>query len=674
MALVPHKITALAESDAQGTDGKNIVAGAVVSLFDTNGTAVTLFDDENGTNGSTAKQTDATGQVVVYVTAGEYDEEVNGSIKRKVTIGGSSPIEAPTFSGLENLRPFKVGQAFICQERANAKYILQPSGYVALPGDVTFANGRVGALQVDDAPYVEHFGGVSSQSLGGADSAFDNKDVFANVIGWCQSSNYSGEIQLGSGYYRTTEPLDFEFIALIKGCGKAESYIHADHLLGPAVRFRSSSSGVVDCGVTASATRRAKAYLYGDTNFGILYEVDDVPEVSSGRNLYSVLQRAYVYGHPDGLVHVVGGAYTGSMKDFELSTTNGHAISFDRGEATGRTNLITGIISGVCNIMNGRISNAAGHAIACGSDTNAFSTPCLRVVMDNLEGGNNATNKSILYYDAPVFLRGSNYSYINSGIDVHGGASVYVAGRNIHLNNNRMLGEYDKGYVIGTYDELPTNGVFINGMSVINPLVAMDPLIEVTLPAGETVEAKNIFVWQGEDANVTSLIGTDATMGSGDYRRVPLLYVNGKRPDSIKSADQTVNNSTTFQDDDDLKVWVSPSEKLSFEFQVEYSGDAAADIKMQPVCGTASAIRFSPSDSSIKVGTGDTATIQGVSTGALTYGASAGARIATISGFVENGATAGWLKLQWAQLTADASDTKVLSGLSKLTVTERKKI
>lgn len=106
MALVPHKITALAESDAQGTNGSNIVAGAVVSLYDTNGTAVTLFDDAGGSNGSTTKQTDTTGQVVVWVTAGEYDEEVNGSVKRRVSIGSK---ELTTEQLIDSVRNYQAG-------------------------------------------------------------------------------------------------------------------------------------------------------------------------------------------------------------------------------------------------------------------------------------------------------------------------------------------------------------------------------------------------------------------------------------------------------------------------------------------------------------------------------------------------------------------------------------
>lgn len=147
MALVPHKITALAESDADGTDGKNIVAGAVVSLFDSSGAAVTLFDDENGNNGSTAKQTDASGQVVVWVTAGEYEESVNGSAQRAVTIGGRTITSYANTASLENSRPTQTGQRAENRERANAQYALTESGYTAKTGDIIAANGRVWELQ-----------------------------------------------------------------------------------------------------------------------------------------------------------------------------------------------------------------------------------------------------------------------------------------------------------------------------------------------------------------------------------------------------------------------------------------------------------------------------------------------------------------------------------------------
>ncbi len=146
MALVPYTITALAESDAQGTDGKNIVAGAVCSMYSQpSDTVVTLYDDAAGSNGSTSKVTGANGQVVVYVEQGRYRVNVNAS-DSFVTVSSDVPIDVDTFANLAASSPVQDGQRFICQERANANYILQPSGYTALAGDVTFANGRVGAL------------------------------------------------------------------------------------------------------------------------------------------------------------------------------------------------------------------------------------------------------------------------------------------------------------------------------------------------------------------------------------------------------------------------------------------------------------------------------------------------------------------------------------------------
>jgi hypothetical protein len=52
-----------------------------------------------------------------------------------------------TFTALTLLSPTE-GEVFVCVERANAEYIVQASGYTALAGDVTFANGLHGALQI----------------------------------------------------------------------------------------------------------------------------------------------------------------------------------------------------------------------------------------------------------------------------------------------------------------------------------------------------------------------------------------------------------------------------------------------------------------------------------------------------------------------------------------------
>jgi hypothetical protein len=91
MALVPYTVTALAESDAEGTSGKNIVAGAVVIFYD-GGVPQTLYDNAAGLNPDTAKATDSTGQVTIYIEQGVYDVEVNGGTQRGVSVSGNDSL------------------------------------------------------------------------------------------------------------------------------------------------------------------------------------------------------------------------------------------------------------------------------------------------------------------------------------------------------------------------------------------------------------------------------------------------------------------------------------------------------------------------------------------------------------------------------------------------------
>ena len=86
MILVPYTVTALAESDAVGTEGKNIVVGAVVTLQTPSGGVVTMFDNAAGDNGSTAKTTGSKGFVVVFVEAGEYQLFINGNARGRVVV------------------------------------------------------------------------------------------------------------------------------------------------------------------------------------------------------------------------------------------------------------------------------------------------------------------------------------------------------------------------------------------------------------------------------------------------------------------------------------------------------------------------------------------------------------------------------------------------------------
>lgn len=78
MILMPYTVTALAESDAQGTSGKNIVENATITLETLAGASVTMYDDINATNPETTKYTNTNGYKIIWIESGSYKLYVNG--------------------------------------------------------------------------------------------------------------------------------------------------------------------------------------------------------------------------------------------------------------------------------------------------------------------------------------------------------------------------------------------------------------------------------------------------------------------------------------------------------------------------------------------------------------------------------------------------------------------
>jgi hypothetical protein len=140
-----------------------------------------------------------------------------------------------------------------------------------------------------------------------------------------------------------------------------------------------------------------------------------------------------------------------------------------------------------------------------------------------------------------------------------------------------------------------------------------------------------------------------------------------------KESAETVNSAgtgSTLQDDDDLKLTLNANEKLQFRAVIIYDGDSTADIKFAFTIPSGASIKWGPS-SGVKYGTGGTVEAQElVAAGgsAIEFGATAAGRAAELVGEVICGATAGELQLQWAQVTPDANDTRVL-GQSTLSAT-----
>lgn len=91
-------------------------------------------------------------------------------------------IEVATFAALEALEPEEEGLVFICQERENAKYILQDNSYVALAGDVTFSNGRIASLQIGGTVLTGWFGNIADAVARGRDILVTDNYTVSSVL------------------------------------------------------------------------------------------------------------------------------------------------------------------------------------------------------------------------------------------------------------------------------------------------------------------------------------------------------------------------------------------------------------------------------------------------------------------------------------------------------------
>jgi hypothetical protein len=97
-------------------------------------------------------------------------------------VGGNSVVSYPDTASLQTSRPTKTGQRAENRERANAQYILAPSGYTAKPGDIVAANGRVWELQVDDKALSGWFASLSDAVARGRDILVTQDYTVSNVL------------------------------------------------------------------------------------------------------------------------------------------------------------------------------------------------------------------------------------------------------------------------------------------------------------------------------------------------------------------------------------------------------------------------------------------------------------------------------------------------------------
>lgn len=162
-----------------------------------------------------------------------------------------------------------------------------------------------------------------------------------------------------------------------------------------------------------------------------------------------------------------------------------------------------------------------------------------------------------------------------------------------------------------------------------------------TVPTQLSVGSDNTFL-EADSSESTGLKWTSGTLGTI----------------ARKSADETVNASTTMQNDDALLFAVGTNETWMATLFLTYDSGTTPDIKVTWALPAGATGRHA--SNVVNVGNVDDY-VTGDATGTLSMaGGGAGVkRSALINIQIRTGGTSGNVQLQWAQNTSDASDTKV---------------
>lgn len=156
----------------------------------------------------------------------------------------------------------------------------------------------------------------------------------------------------------------------------------------------------------------------------------------------------------------------------------------------------------------------------------------------------------------------------------------------------------------------------------------------------------------------------DITDAVNDFQS-RLLVVESFNARIIRKATETqaVNNSTTLVNDSHLLVAVEANTNYAVETNVFFSSGATPDIKFAftyPALSVFSWMGIGYLDTSITFQINMTSSAyQSASGTTQSYGGGGDFPTAQLKGFLRVGATAGNLQLQWAQNTANASNTLV---------------
>lgn len=169
----------------------------------------------------------------------------------------------------------------------------------------------------------------------------------------------------------------------------------------------------------------------------------------------------------------------------------------------------------------------------------------------------------------------------------------------------------------------------------------------------------------------TTLGSTLAVAGTATINGQPV----GQHLFAKKTANEIVNNSATVQDDDHMTVAVAASSVYEVAGFFIYDGTSTADMKLGFAGPAGATLDWVTASLDATAGSATTAVKMSAQTisGTPSFGSvGAGSKVvARVTGLLTTSTTAGTFKVQWAQNTAEATDTTMYSGsylrLTKIT-------
>lgn len=155
-----------------------------------------------------------------------------------------------------------------------------------------------------------------------------------------------------------------------------------------------------------------------------------------------------------------------------------------------------------------------------------------------------------------------------------------------------------------------------------------------------------------DDADILAIV--DDVAGTPITKKITvanLAAAGGGATTVYKATDETVNNSATLQDDDDITFSGAADGIYVIKGNLNFIGSNVADLKFKFSLPGTSKLHGEHSGNTLFI---ETTTVE--------FTNPAVGKTFHISGIIFMDGTGGTVTLQWAQITAEATDTKMLIG------------